>query len=215
MKKGQFLAIIALMSIFLIGYMYFSLVYSGTSGEKRDIGLIEIGIIHKEIIFKQIQAYYEQSFKNAIFKSLNEISNGEEWNKNPYPETKNKFLEKMKENFDFYIKNLGYTGENIKFPVKLDFSVDDKDKLKVTLKTNELEVGDDFNDEAAAKITKKLEFNYIVDFDLKLYDRLYKRYSEWGKEKRCVSESEEFEGNKVTCKEEDNFLNFEVVTKNL
>ena len=76
---------------------------------------------------------------------------------------------------------------------KKDF-VDEKDFVKYSIRPN---------------------FKIIVDYDLKVYDRLYKRYSEWGKDKKCVQNSDVFEEMSVICGEEGEFLNFEVVTNDL
>ncbi len=61
----------------------------------------------------------------------------------------------------------------------------------------------------------KPDFKVDIDYDLGMYHRLYERYSLWGKEKKCVVSREIFEDGEVGCTENGEFLNFEVITKDL
>jgi len=65
------------------------------------------------------------------------------------------------------------------------------------------------------KYLVKPDFKVVLDYDLGIYGRLYERYSGWGKDKNCKEKEDVFEGFNVSCKEDDEFLNFEVVTKDL
>ncbi|MBI2499487.1 hypothetical protein HYV88_04565 [Candidatus Woesearchaeota archaeon] len=234
-KKAQFLGIIAILSLFLVGYAYYVLIVVGHGKADYNVGEHSTKwLIIKEIKLNEIDFYYEQAFKNAIFKTISEISeNGGGkrdlvWNDNPYPDVKTIFKNSLEKNFRYYLNKASFEAEyEIILPKNFEITIEDN---KASVKFNdELVLRDRPLDEECPdedclsgektertkednlmSISKKLKYEYnFKRFSLSVFERIY---SEFSKSNQCITKSEIFRN--IKCKDEclieKSFLDYEI-----
>ena len=127
------------------------------------------------------------------------------WDKNPYENLKIVLDKIYKKEFKDYLQKTEVKDIDHDFFYNID-------KL---LSIEGLAKKDIIKEKDRVKYLIKPNFKVILDYDLGIYDRLYYRYYDWGKDKKCKEKEEVFEGFNVRCNEDNEFLNFEVVTKDL
>lgn len=224
-KKGLILSIVAIMSIFLLSFAYYVLVVERSSGRDYNVGEKSVkNLATKEIRAKQINMYYEQALKNAILKSIVEITEtggGKRdlvWNENPGIGIEEKFKAVLEKNFQFYVKDIDvklsdiYAKEIITYPKNFVFEIN---RNSVILKTtDELIIGDkDFGKEEGiypkAKYSLKLNIEKDIGLSLSIFERMYNEFS---KSNECVTKSDNFRNIKCTdeCIVEKNTLKYEI-----
>ncbi|MBI4154491.1 hypothetical protein HY498_00180 [Candidatus Woesearchaeota archaeon] len=235
-KKAQFLPIIAILSIFLVGYAFYVLIILGPGSGEYFIGEHSTKwLVMKEVKLKEIDFYYEQAFKNAIFKTVSEITeNGAGkrdliWDENPYLNVKMVFKNTLEKNFKFYLDKTDFSDNNyykndfeIILPKNFEINLDDgkvslefKDEL--ILKDRPLDE-DYLSEEPSTKtyednfisVSKKLKYEYQFEsFRLTILDRIYNEFS---KSNKCITVSDDFRSIKCVdeCIVEKSRLDYEI-----
>ena len=184
------------------------------SSNKPGVALEEL--IDKEIKYNNLENYLYYSFKFSVLSALNTVleSNGE-WAENQKEVIKNEIIEKTKEELLKRIETLKnemiIERKGVVFPQEFNIEIaEDRNIIKIKLLSNdELTVKDTEKDYPIVKLHDNLRFEEEIDFDLKIIDRLYEKYSKVESEEECnnVKENELFGENKVKCAVEDDIQN--------
>ncbi|MEK6934419.1 MAG: hypothetical protein AABW46_00935 [Nanoarchaeota archaeon] len=214
-KKGQIIPIIAILSIFLVSYAFYVLVILGNAPANWYIGEHSTKwLVQKEVKLKEIDFYYEQGFRNAIFRTIEEISDGggkrdSLWDENPYPDVINVFKNTLEKDFRIYLDKAEFEAEyGIVLPKDFEIIIDNN-KIKLNFK-DELILKDkaldedylDFSDKTdrtyeddLITISKKLSYEYDK-FSLSVFERMYNEFS---KSNECVEKSNNFKN--IQCQD--------------
>ncbi|MFH1592858.1 MAG: hypothetical protein ABIB47_05835 [Candidatus Woesearchaeota archaeon] len=220
-KRG---IIVPMLALALLGIVLFALVVKDevvTDAKARAVGKLSQDLIFEDILMEESVFYFEQRIKFETLKRFDgflnkggvlETENGV-WDFNPYDRLIENLKKEMSKDFVFEVE------KRPKLRGKHEVGIIEKDD---TLLINvyypeQITNVDSLKEGLVPRIfyNKTLNYTYEIDLDLKVFDGLYKRYSEWGKDKKCLLNEDLFEGFKVSCREEGDFLDFEGVTKDL
>ncbi len=221
-KKGEtgFFVGLAILSLILVvlGAKVAFVDNAKMSSEKT--GKTLNSLLEKELTFKNIENYLYFSLRFSTLSALGDTLNANGiWERDRKSEVKDELKNKIKSDFLARLDKLKKSEifKNVKYPEEFTLDIVEKDEkfAVILISADELVIKDNvFN---GVNLHDNLRFEQEIDFDLGMLSELYKKYSMLETDEECnsVGENELFGENKVKCTPSDDFLSFEVETKDL
>jgi len=210
-KRGfVFIPLLTILSLFIFGYALLLFATEAREKSTKTLGALQVDSLNLIWDSEYKLLNLDNVARYAGFRALGSlgevgVENGGVWDENPKQRLLILFEKIYDEKFKSYLQKTDFKDISYTY----FFNISNKLIIEGYAKSDFVSVS------GLAEYTIKPSFRVVLDYDLGIYDRLYEKYSSWGKEKKCVKQEDILEGFSVSCTEDKDFLNFKVITKNL